>query len=99
MDLHHDYRASWPLYVRVRSFYVQYFSELTGHYGEGLCILELFVQIRELHFDCVHEERFRSLSTGVEVRRKSGKREVELAPIHSGKLPGCYCPFLAIEEN
>ncbi len=53
MDLHRDHGASRPLYVRVRSFYVQYFSELTGHYGEGLCIPELFVQIRELHFDYV----------------------------------------------
>ncbi len=51
--VHRDHGASRPFYVWIFSFDVQYFFEFTGHYGEGFSNPELFVQIRELHFDCV----------------------------------------------
>ncbi|CAK9857729.1 unnamed protein product [Sphagnum jensenii] len=74
LHFYRNHRTGWSLNVRVRRFYVQNFSELARHDGEGSFVSELFVQIRELNLDSMREERFRSLRVYVEIWVISGER-------------------------
>ncbi len=73
LHFYRDHLAGRPLYVRVRRFYVQNFSELACHDGESSFVPELFMHIEELYLNHVREECFRSLRVRVEVRVVSGK--------------------------
>ncbi len=94
---HH--RVGRPLYVRIRRFYVQNFSELAHHDGESSFVPELFMQIGELYLDRMREERFRSLHVRVEVRVVSGKGKTEATPFHRGQLSGRCGSFFVLEED
>ncbi|CAK9256789.1 unnamed protein product [Sphagnum jensenii] len=73
LHFYRDHQSGRPLDVRVHRFYVQDFSELARHDGEGFFVPELFMQIGKLYLDRVHEERFRPLRVRVEVRVVYGK--------------------------
>ncbi len=73
LHFYRHHRAGRPLYVIVRRFYVQNFSELARHDDESSFVPELFMKIGELYLDRVREERFHSLRVRVEVWIVSGK--------------------------